>query len=143
MVDEKSMAAIGKKEANVAFDTMNGLEDEETNWKDRWPLWESWQKLKPLTDDCYEGCGRPPSPPGVPADFTCSTLKNDCLGHWHQRSECRVWSDRAVQERSDELERSATTAGVLAGIEDCGGHTKAAPPKQRSVVRAVGGSDEI
>lgn len=80
MVDEISMAAIGKKEANVAFDTMNRLEDEETNWKDRWPLWESWQKLKPLTDDCYEGCGRPPSPPGVPADFNCSTLKNDCLG---------------------------------------------------------------
>lgn len=69
MVDEISMAAIGKKEANVAFDTMNRLEDEETNWKDRWPLdpierfkreetnWkdrqplqESWLGLKTVVD---------------------------------------------------------------------------------------------
>lgn len=74
------MTVIGFKEANVAFDTMNMLENEETNWKDRWPLQESWQKLKTLADDCYEGCGRPSSPPVDPADSNCSTLGNGCFG---------------------------------------------------------------
>lgn len=67
VADEMSMAVIGIKGASVVFGPMERLEREETNWKNRRPLQESWLELKkvvdtlsgrPKAEDCCEGCGR-------------------------------------------------------------------------------------
>ena len=65
--DEMSMVVIGIKGASVVFGPMEQLEREETNWKDRRPLKETWLALRtvvdtlsgrPKAEDCCEGCGR-------------------------------------------------------------------------------------
>lgn len=65
--DAMSMAVIGIKGASVVFGSMDRLEKEDTNWKERRPLQESWLNLKsvvdtlsgrPKAEDCCEGCGR-------------------------------------------------------------------------------------
>lgn len=65
--DDMSMAVIGIKGASVVFGPMARLEKEETNWKDRRPLKESWISLKsvvdtlsgrPKAETCCEACGK-------------------------------------------------------------------------------------
>lgn len=48
--DEQSMAVIGIKGASVVFGPMARLETEDTNWKDRRPLQESWLELRSVVD---------------------------------------------------------------------------------------------
>lgn len=65
--DESSMAVIGIKGASVVFGSMERLEREETNWKDRRPKDESWLQYKktvdtlsgrPKAEECCPGCQR-------------------------------------------------------------------------------------
>lgn len=56
MADSTSMAVIGIKGASVVFGSMERLEKEDTNWKDRRPKDESWLAYKKIVDDLS---GRP------------------------------------------------------------------------------------
>ena len=67
VADEMSMSVIGIKGASVVFGPMTRLEKEETNWKDRRPLQETWLSLRsvvdilsgrPRAEDCCEACGK-------------------------------------------------------------------------------------
>ena len=50
MADPQSMAVIGIKGASVVFGAMEKVECDETNWKDRRPLSESWMQYKAIVD---------------------------------------------------------------------------------------------
>lgn len=65
--DPMSVSVIGIKGASVVFGPMEKVEKEETNWKDRRPLDESWLQLKKIVDilsgrpkpeDTCETCGK-------------------------------------------------------------------------------------
>ncbi len=65
--DDLSMAVIGIKGASVVFGSMERLEREETNWRDRRPKDESWLRHKrtvdtlsgrPRVGDCCAECGK-------------------------------------------------------------------------------------
>ena len=68
--DERSASVIGIKGSEVVFSAMggkDGLEHNETDWKDRRPKNEFWLKMKdtvdilsgrPKASDTCEGCGR-------------------------------------------------------------------------------------
>lgn len=65
--DEMSVAVIGITGASVVFGSMERLEKEETDWKDRRPKREYWLRLKAVVDtlsgrpkesDCCEMCGK-------------------------------------------------------------------------------------
>lgn len=67
MKDEDSMSVIGITGASVVFNSMKRLEAEETDWKDRRPLNESWLAYKKIVDtlsgrpkpmDCCHHCGK-------------------------------------------------------------------------------------
>ncbi len=67
VADERSMSVIGIKAASVVFGPMARLENEETNWKDRRPLQETWLALKsvvdtlsgrPRAEECCGSCGK-------------------------------------------------------------------------------------
>lgn len=67
VADEMSISVIGIKGASVVFGAMARLEKEETNWKDRRPLQETWLSLRgvgdtlsgrPRAEDCCESCGK-------------------------------------------------------------------------------------
>ena len=67
MNDDKSTAVIGIIGAKVVLSSMERLESEETDWKNRRPRHESWLKLKPVVDvlsgrpkggEICGGCGR-------------------------------------------------------------------------------------
>ena len=67
MKDPSSLAVIGIRGANVVFGSMSDLERQDTNWKDRRPISESWMAYKKIVDDlsgrpkpeecCYQ-CGK-------------------------------------------------------------------------------------
>lgn len=65
--DPQSMAVIGIKGASVVFGAMERVEREETNWRDRRPLAESWMQYKktvdtlsgrPKREECCDSCGK-------------------------------------------------------------------------------------
>ena len=56
MNDDQSLAVIGIKGASLVLGGMERLEREDTNWKDRRPLNESWLAYKKIVDDLS---GRP------------------------------------------------------------------------------------
>ncbi len=67
MADDDSMAVIGIKGASVVFGSMERLEREETNWKERRPKDESWLRYKKIVDtlsgrpkpeQCCAVCGK-------------------------------------------------------------------------------------
>lgn len=67
IADSRSMAVIGIKGASVVFGSMEKLENEDTNWKDRRPKDESWLAYKrivgdlsgrPKPQDCCIQCGK-------------------------------------------------------------------------------------
>lgn len=67
MKDEDTMSVIGITGASVVFNSMKRLEAEETDWKDRRPLNESWLAYKKIVDtlsgrpkpmDCCHHCGK-------------------------------------------------------------------------------------
>ena len=67
MKDPSSLVVIGIRGASVVFGSMVDLEKEDTNWKDRRPMSESWLAYKKIVDDlsgrpkpeecCYQ-CGK-------------------------------------------------------------------------------------
>lgn len=67
MADDESIAVIGIRGASVVFGNMKRLEAEDTNWKDRRPINESWLADKKIVDDlsgrpkqeeCCPQCGK-------------------------------------------------------------------------------------
>lgn len=65
--DEESFAVIGIKGASVIFTSMERLEREETNWKERRPKDENWLQYKRTVDtlsgrpkalECCDRCGK-------------------------------------------------------------------------------------
>lgn len=56
MADEESLAVIGIRAASVSFGSMKKLEAQDTNWKERRPVDESWLANKKIVDDLS---GRP------------------------------------------------------------------------------------
>ena len=67
VTDATDCVVIGIKGASVVFGSMEKVEKEETNWKDRRPKDESWLELKTIVDtlsgrpkpgDCCDSCGR-------------------------------------------------------------------------------------
>ena len=58
MKDDASLSVIGIRGSSVVFGSMKRLEHDETNWKDRRPLNESWRAYKKIVDDLS---GRPKS----------------------------------------------------------------------------------
>ena len=67
MADEESIAVIGIRGASVGFGSMKRLEGQDTNWKDRRPVSESWLAYKKVVDDlsgrpkpeeCCSQCGK-------------------------------------------------------------------------------------
>ncbi|KAL8973291.1 MAG: hypothetical protein Q9197_002415 [Variospora fuerteventurae] len=67
VADPMSMSVIGIKGASVVFGSMEKVEKEETNWKERRPKDESWLQLKKIVDtlsgrpkpgDCCQTCGK-------------------------------------------------------------------------------------
>ncbi|KAL8883925.1 MAG: hypothetical protein Q9192_006967 [Flavoplaca navasiana] len=67
VTDGTDCVVIGIKGASVVFGSMEKVEKEETNWKDRRPKDESWLGLKTIVDtlsgrpkpeDCCQSCGR-------------------------------------------------------------------------------------
>ena len=69
VADDMSMSVIGIRGASVVFGSMERVEREETDWKDRRPKDESWVQLKAIVDTLS---GRP-----RPEDccFTCGKVK--------------------------------------------------------------------
>ena len=67
MDNEESIAVIGIRDASVVFSSMKRLEAQDTNWKDRRPISESWLDYKKIVDDlssrpkpeeCCSQCGK-------------------------------------------------------------------------------------
>ena len=56
VANDGSMSVIGIRGASIVFGSMAKLEAEDTNWKDRRPLDESWLAFKKIVDDLS---GRP------------------------------------------------------------------------------------
>ena len=51
VADEQSLSVIGIRGASVVFESMKTLESQDTNWKDRRPVSESWLVYKKIVDD--------------------------------------------------------------------------------------------
>ena len=65
--DDNAYSVIGIIGSSVVFGAMEKLEREDTNWKDRRPISESWMNYKPIVDtlsgrpkpeDCCSQCGK-------------------------------------------------------------------------------------